>query len=287
MIKIYSADWHIRFVNPRMRTDNYPFVQYQKIEWLCELANKNDAALFVAGDIFDKPVCPIPYLNLYIKLLKTVERGVYSIYGQHDIHFHNSKLDRTPYGVLLAAGALIPASRHMDVCNFGEAVPDEATDLTLMAHIPVTQYAPPFFMEDAISAADFLEQNEQWKYIVTGDFHEQHVTEIGERILFNPGPIMRADKGKMGFQPKVIIHDTNSGDWEWIDIPIEQDVFNLDVADADSRKDYKDKMREYASGLDVDGAKPNFMENMRMVIKQRKPSKEVLGIIDNIMEEIA
>lgn len=285
---IYSADWHIRFKNPRIRTDEYADTQYKKIAWICALANSSGASILVAGDIFDRPVCPIPWLHRYIQLFKSVEEGVYVIYGQHDIHFHNSALDRTPYGILLAAGAVKDASQIMDTVNFGEMIPDKPNTEHLCVHIPITRYEPPFFMEDAVSADQFMHENQGWKYIVSGDFHEQHVTKQDENnhVLFNPGPIMRADKSKMNFQPKVILHDTETELYEWIDIPIDQDVFDLDVADADSRTNYKDKMREFAGSLDVEGEKPNFMDNIREVIAKRKPNKATLKIIDSVMEEI-
>jgi len=282
MKKIYSADWHITFKKPRIRTDDYTYVQYDKIKFICELANKHNARLIVAGDIFDKPYCPIPWLYAYMVLFQSVKNGVYVVYGQHDLHFHNPNLGRTPIGILLAAGAVKHAGQIMDVCNFGEVLPEQH-HTHLCIHAPITQYEPPFFMEDAVSAADFLQENPEWQYVVSGDFHEQHVTEVEGRILFNPGPIMRADKGKMQMQPKVILHDDTNNEWEWIEIPIKQNIFDIDKLDADDRKDYKDRIREFANNIDV-GVKQNFRENVQLVISCMKPKDKTLEILDSIME---
>lgn len=282
---IYSADWHIRFSKPRIRTDNYAETEFNKIKWICDFANDHDAAIIVAGDIFDRPVCTLGWLYRYIKLFNDVLEGIYTVYGQHDLHFHNPSLAKTPYGVLLECGAITAASEIMDVCNFGEFIP-ECNSSHLVAHIPVTRYAPPFFMEDAISANDFLEQNAQWDYIVTGDFHEQHVTEVDGRILFNPGPIMRADKSKIDFKPKIILHDTDTGEWEWIDIPIEPDVFDLARLDADDKSTYKKKMKEYAENIDHSEVKRNFVENLRIVMDKVSPEKTVVDIINKALEKV-
>ncbi len=282
---IYSADWHLAFKKPRIRTDDYSITQYEKAKWICQLANKKEACLVIAGDIFDKPSCPIPWLHAYISLFNTVKRKVFVIYGQHDIHFHNPDLSRTPLGVLLASGSVRNADEIYDVCNFGENIPLKSRSTHLCIHAPITKYAPPFFMEDAVSASEFLEKHTEWKYIVSGDYHEQHVTELDGRILFNPGPITRPSKDKINFIPAVIFHDTRR-DWEWIKIPCKKDVFNLDMMDKDDRTDYKQKFREFAGSIDSGSVKQNFHENLKLVINKSGVKEEALEIIDKVMEKV-
>lgn len=281
---IYSADWHIRFSNPRIRIDDYSLVQFNKIKWICEFANEMGAAILVAGDIFDKPMCPTVWQYLYAELFLSVDKGVYVIYGQHDIHFHNPNLTKTPLGVLLVSNVLKHANEVMDTCDFGGDIP-ECSARQLCIHTPITQYDPPFFMEDAVSSETFLKNNTEWNYIISGDFHEQFISVLDGKILFNPGPIMRTAKDKIGFSPKVILHDTVKKEWKWISIPIEQDVFNLDLMDKDDRTDYKDKLREFAGTLDSNSTKQNFRENLRVVINKVKPKEETLEILDTVLEE--
>lgn len=282
---IYTADWHIRFNKPRIRTDDYANVQYEKIKWICELANKEKAGILVAGDLFDKPICPIEWTYKYMELLMGVMDNVFTIYGQHDIHFHNPNIKRTPYGVFIVSRAIRQAKYVMDVCNFGEEVPPVSKSTHLCIHAPITKDKPPFFMEDAVSAKDFLKKHYKWEYIVSGDFHEQHVTEMDGRFLFNPGPIMRTAKDKIDFKPAVILHDDRTNEWEWIHIPIKHDVFDLDKMDQDDRTDYKDKIREFAGSIDSGSTKQNFRENVRVVIGKVKPKPPTLEILDTILEE--
>jgi len=281
---IYTADWHIRFNKPRVRTDNYSETQFNKIKWICELANKENASIIVAGDIFDKPVCPIEWQYRYISLFKSVKRSIYTIYGQHDLHFHNPNINKTPYGILVIAEAIKEFGKLMDACNFGEEVP-KCKSTHLCIHAPITKDKPPFFMEDAVSAKDFLKKHLEWNYIVSGDFHEQHVTTVNGRILFNPGPIMRTAKDKVDFEPKVVFHDTETDQWEWVNIPIETDVFDFDLMDKDDKTEYKDKLREYAGNIDAGSTKQNFRENVKVVIDKVKPKDPTLEIIDNVLEE--
>lgn len=282
---ILSADWHIMSSTPRSRTDDVPMVQFNKIEWICDLANNKDAAVLVAGDIFDKPHCPLPLLYKYMALFMYVRNGVYTIYGQHDLHFHHADIARTPYGILMLSGAIKSASEIMDVCNFGDDIPEKNSH-ELCAHIPITKYEPPFYMEDAFSAKDFMLQHKEYGAIITGDFHEHHITETDDQILFNPGPILRADKSKQSVIPKVIYYDTISCEYEVFDIPIEQDVFNLDLMDKDDRSDHREKMREYANSMEVDIENADFVSNVQKLVKVMKPSDQAKKVIDEIIEEV-
>lgn len=281
---IAMADPHISIKTPRIRTDDYPETQFKKMSWVCDLANREEALLLMAGDIFDRPVSSYTWLNRYIRLFNSVKKGVYVIYGQHDIHFHHPDMIRTPLGILLESGCVMWADKIVDVCNFGETVPSEQKSDILCAHVPITQYDPPFYMPDAFSAEDFMHENKQYDWIITGDFHEHHITNNLNQVLINPGPLMRMDKGKQDYKPMVVLVDTETNEYEAIPVPIVAGVFNLDLMDTDDRGDRKEKMREFASNIEVETEDLSFLPILKQVVTKAKPTKLVRSFLDKILE---
>ena len=125
---LVSGDWHLTGKTPRIRTDNYPETQLKKVDWICNLANEKDATLVIAGDIGDKPMYPISLLNQLIVKFRNVENGVYVVFGQHDIFYHNPDITKTPLGTLFASESVYPIDGLDGITswmgfNFGEEIP--------------------------------------------------------------------------------------------------------------------------------------------------------------------
>jgi DNA repair exonuclease SbcCD nuclease subunit len=290
---LVSADWHLTTKTPRIRKDNYPETQLNKVEWICNKANKLGVGLIIAGDIFDRPSYPsYPLMNKLIALLNKVESGVFVVYGQHDIHYHNPILNKTPLGLLITAGVVSPVERlyYVTAMNFGEeCVPDNDNEDWLVAHFPVTSKEPPFFMKDALSAKDFMEKYPQYSVIISGDFHEHHVTVSGKRILVNPGPICRSAKDKMNFEPSVVLVEQNQGKvpkYEVFHLPIEKDVFNLDVIEKDDLNSYKEDIRNLAGNIKTSSIGRKFDENLARVMQESPPREGIRNVISKVMEEV-
>ena len=229
-------------------------------------------------------------MNKLISILKLVKKGVFVIFGQHDIHYHNPNVVKTPLGLLLASGAVKWArycSSDIFECNYGEDY-NKGNAKILVIHFPITKDTPPFFMKEAKSAKQFLKEVDWADMVFSGDFHEHHVTAFGKRLLVNPGPISRAAKDKMDFIPKVVIvdQDTINYYYEVFDIPVEKDVFDLDVVDKDNVVSYKEDVRELAGTIrsSIVGAK--YHEILDKVIKTTEPRAEVRTIISEIMEKV-
>jgi len=286
---IATGDWHIRGKGPRIRKDDYAEVQFNKIKWIRNLANELDATIMVAGDVFDKPYCSLYWLNRYIFLLKTVENGVGGIFGQHDIFYHNPVLDKTPYNTLLAAGAIQenPPNDYdykWECISFGQE-PKEGGDC-LLIHFPVTAKEPPFFMPDALSAKQFMNKYPGYKLIVSGDYHDHHITKYKDRLLINPGPIMRSAKDKMNYKPSVTFVDTDTLEYKVYYIPIEEDVFDLDKIDKDDMSSYKQDVKELAQSIKFQTQGKEYEEVLQIVIEEAKADKVTRKIISDIMEKV-
>jgi len=286
---IATADWHIRGKGPRIRKDDYPEVQFRKVEWICDLANELDATIMVAGDIYDKPYCSLYWLNRYIFLLKTVKNGVGGIFGQHDIFYHNPVLDKTPFNTLLVSGAIRESSYfdyEWEDVSFGQEPQNLEESDCLLIHFPVTPKDPPFFLPDALSAKQFMDKYPKYQLIVSGDYHDHHITKYKDRLLVNPGPIMRSAKDKMDFKPSVTLIDTDTLEYKVYYIPIEGDVFDLDKVDKDDMASYKQDVKELAQNIKFQTKGKKYSEVLQIVLDEAKADKTTRNIVSEIMEKV-
>ena len=282
---VLSADWHIRASAPRIRKDDYTETQFNKVEWILNLAEDHDADVIVAGDIFDSPRCPFWLLNKYMTLFGNFKGTIYAIPGQHDLHFHNPDLENTPLGALINAGVVhIPNNNNIWGVGWGEGIPETWSEILVM-HTPVTPDKPPFFMEDAISADEAINK---WGHladlIVTGDYHVPHLTLSADTALCNPGPIMRASKDKMGFEPRVYLYD--EGEITTIKIPIKEDVFDEKALRDDDFKEQSDALKELIQSFDGDrNTGMDFWEILDKVALSMGVSVGAKRILDLAKEE--
>lgn len=282
---LVSADWHITSKNPRIRTDDFSETIFRKIEWIIDLANKRKCALVIAGDVYDKPSYPLILQNRLIRLLQTVKFGVFAVYGQHDIFYHNPDLDKTSLGNLFLSKAMSKIEGYGWVgVNFGEEI-KPLKDGILCIHHPITPGEPPFYMNTAISAKDFMEQNKDFRVIISGDYHVHHIRETKNQLLINPGPILRSSKDKMDFVPKVVIFDGETLEYEVIDIPVEKDVFNLDLADQDDLVSHKKEIRELADNIKLNTVGKKYQDVLAHVISEVNPRESVKILISKVMEQ--
>lgn len=282
---ILSADWHIRATAPRIRKDEYAMIEFKKIDWILKLATKHKADIIVAGDIFDAPRCPYWLLIMYIELFKQFKHRIYVVPGQHDLHFHNPDLANTPLGALISADVVeIPNNQEIRGVGWEEEMPKENCEI-LIIHTPVTPDKPPFFMEDAISAKDMMEElHEYHNLIVTGDYHVSHCHISEDCILCNPGPIMRASKDKINFQPRVYLY--TNGSIEMKEIPIEKDVFDNEALLEDDRKEYSQELKELISSFDSKQDYVQFWDVLQDVIKISGVTKDVQNILNIVKEKV-
>jgi len=280
---LVSTDWHITNKTPRIRTDDYQDTIFHKIEWICKLANKQDCPLVIAGDLYDKPLLPMTLQNQLIKIFQSVKNGVYGVWGQHDVFFHNPDLNKTCYGNLLNSKALKPVSDLGWIgVNFGEDIPEDIGILCI--HHPITPGPPPFYMSNAVSAEDFMKKHKTFRVIISGDYHVHHITRTKNQLLINSGPIMRMSKDKMEYIPKVVMFDDETLEYTTFDIPIEKEVFNLDIADKDDMSEYKEELRELANSIRMNSVDKKFEDVLEHVISELKPKNRVRAKISKIME---
>ncbi len=232
---VCCGDIHTRETTPSMRVEEDFFydICVPKLRWIVDLANDEKASIAIAGDIFDHANSSFEAAIIVSRELIKAKYGVYAIPGQHDMNYHSQKMIDTPYQVLIETGAIIDT--HGKVVDgifgagFGIEPNVDAKATVLLAHFCITEKEPPFFLEDALSAENYLGKYNNFKYIISGDYHVSHVTEMDDRILINCGPMFRKERTQVDMKPCVYLLDTSDGCCEQIFIPVADSALAFDM----------------------------------------------------------
>lgn len=283
---IATADLHLRETSPRYRRDKFYVAQYKKIRWILDQSVFYRAAILIAGDIFNSPKAPYTLTNTYLEILQNHPFRIYACAGQHDLRFHVSNLENTPLGTLVAGKVItVSSTPYIQISGWREKVPKEGKKI-LLTHRCITPKAPPFFLEDAISAETMLRNYPKYQYIISGDYHVAHCTQIKERWLINPGSIMRANKDQEDYKPRIYLIDTKKGTVQPLFIPIKPAAKVFDFAKIE-RDDKSDQVviSEFIQAIKVKSNRPNFPRILKRVIEKADPNDQVKSIIDNTMEK--
>lgn len=280
-----TADLHLRETIPRYRKDKYLLAQYIKIKWILDQSILHDADILIAGDLFDTPKLSYSFTNMYLEILLGYTLNIYACAGQHDLRYHVNDLDNTPMGTLIASGAITNRNKpFIQISGWGEKIPKEKK-MVLLTHRCITPKEPPFFLEDAVSASSMLRKHPQYQFIVSGDYHTPHVTQIKDRWLINPGSVMRSNKDQEEHKPRVYLIDTTKGTVEPIFIPIESASKVFDFAKME-REDKTDKavISDFVKAIQVKANRPNFPRILKRVVEKANPNNRVKSIIFDTME---
>jgi len=272
--KILTADWHIRASSPQYRVDDYAKTILNKIEFIVETANKYNADIIVAGDIFHNIKVGIRTINKLIQILRKLKGDCYTVPGQHDLEGHNETLDPTPYYNLMEAGVICNLSSNPVNNIYGvgweQALGDVSTDdeSILVVHHCITPDKPPFFLEDsAMSAQEILDSCAEFQYIVSGDYHVPFVIKDDGRYLINCGSISRSNKDQIDYQPMIHLLEIDKNKVTSINIPIEagDKVFHIpNEISFDSQ--FSDHIQEILDATSKD-EKPDFITTVRVIMK--------------------
>lgn len=284
---ICSADWHLRSTTPRYRKDDFVESQFNKIKWILLQSKLHRASLIIAGDIFDTPKISYEITNKYLELFKKHPLPIICCVGNHDQRYATSNLDNIPLQTLSISKVLsLKSNEQVQVCSWNDSIPKEGKEI-LLIHKTITEKTPPPFLDDAVSADTMLRNNPQYKYIVSGDFHQPHLTQKDNRWLINSGSIMRQNKDQQNHKPRVFLLDTEKNLVKTLYIPVKpaSKVFDLAKIEREDVADAK-VMSEFIQSIKVSDSKPNFKKILTSVISKASPKEEVKNIIATIMEEI-
>lgn len=242
---ILTGDWHLRATTPAKRKDDFKATQRRKVEKILDLAEEHNAHIIQTGDVFDTEDPARGLVNEYLELLNS-RRRIFSVPGNHDVYGADlGTVPRTAFQTLVAGGAIVPLSHEpTDIAGvhiYGHTYMHEDAAPTpvskdafniLVTHEMVLKDKLWKEQEDFVYAADYMKRQRGWDVILCGHYHYQFMEKVGDRVILNPGAIVRIkrSKGDMAMSPGVVLLDTEKRtcDWYSLDAAPVEEVFEME-----------------------------------------------------------
>ena len=287
---ILCADIHLRTDTPIARTDDYFSAQQKKIHFIRDLQKKHDCPVLIAGDLFNSHKASHRLVGWAIDNLPD---KIVCVPGNHELKAHSLELiDDSPLSVLAKAGKIILLlnSNEYVCCNnltifgfpFGTELENKKADVALWHHMVWTGKSPWPGCTNP-NADEVLEKFDKFKLIITGDNHKSFVVKKDNRLLVNPGSVMRMTTEQESHVPCVFLYSYKLNTVECVPLPIEEDVISREHLE---NKEVRDRRIEaFIQSLSDQGLIGlDFEHNLDQFIQSNKIKKEVKEIIYKAME---
>lgn len=252
---ILCADLHIRSDVPTCRTDDYLEAQFKKLGFIFDLCKQNNCPLLVAGDIGNKSQWPNWLLEKTISTIIKYQIEIICIPGQHDLpehrleYWHKSGcgvLDKARTINLLQTPRIMRNSIVIFPFGYGCKIVNannykEEDKLITMTHQMVLENKPLWPGQKAPKGNALLKKFPEYDLILSGDNHNPFVIEYKNRLLVNPGSMMRMTASQINHKPRVYKWFADTNTVELVYLPIEKGVVTrLHIED----KEIRDKRME-------------------------------------------
>jgi len=282
---ILSADWHIRPDTPVCRTDDFTFAMWQKIEAILALSKENGCPVIVAGDVGNEAYWPNWLLEKTIKIFEGHE--IIAIPGQHDLPNHKIDLfDKSGLGVLTAAGVVNTIFRPILVNNqFGLFPFPYGTDIeknrkksgspnVAIVHQMVIEDKPLWPDQEAPKGHQLLKILPEYDLILSGDNHNPFVAKYKDRLLVNPGSMMRTRADQIGHKPRVYLWYAQTNEVEPYFLPIKDGVITREhMGKSDEKKIRMDSyVKRAKESVEI---MLSFQDNLEEYLKANRTPKSV------------
>lgn len=294
---VLAADIHLRETIPECRTDDFIAAMMAKFMFICNLALHHNIPLLIAGDLGDKWRWGHALEQFAIRWLNIVNPCPVVIPGQHDLPDHNiNNLGRSALGVLQEAGVINLLGRDSQIASLNKItvqgipygcevktldIPDDSYKV-LMLHTLVTETSKADWPgQNAVTAKELLDKYD-FDLILTGDNHKPFVVEQDDKILVNPGSMMRSTAAQIDHRPRVYLWYAKQYRVEPIYLPIEQGVVTRDHIDTKDERD--GRIEAYVKRLDdTYEVGLSFEENLQ---KFFTANKVVTSVKDKMLQAV-
>ena len=297
---ILLSDLHLITENPIARIDDLTLVQWEKLNFIFDYANKNGIEhILQAGDFTDNKRSwnLLQQLSTYLSKQKA---KIYLVKGQHDSYYHDMENQKTTTGILISSGLLTLLNKDpiklesfsVYGASFGEEVPipKKSGFNILVIHSPIGLKTKNMEYEDA---KYFLKKYDYYNLILCGDIHEKFIVHDRKRIICNTGPMLRleATEYNIEHQPCFYLYDSDKTDVSMqiksIDIPTSNGSHVLSrehIKRAQEKQisfnDFVEKVRNRSETNTI-----NFEDNLKIIMKHNKTGNDVKSIIDKFITE--
>ena len=200
------GDSHLTGRNPIARKDNFIETQFDKWEYVVELANEHDVPIVHTGDIFNVAIIANSLLSRFGAILRKLNNPLYFVWGNHDLQYHSMEMwDRTSLGVLWKNNDKV---RHISefwkdyklwwawwdwgadkIQWYGDA-PDLFLCHKAIVHIKQGKKSP-WILEDKEFCTPIDEIKPEFRLIICGHWHRRYRFKYNDTRVINPGPMTR------------------------------------------------------------------------------------------------
>ncbi len=222
---LVTSDWHVRATSPAKRIEGeywWGMVLKPKIKFILDYAKKNNLPILHGGDLFDKPTfSSIPILNELKEMLSEVE--MYIVPGNHDVYMRQwDNFDRTALKNVMPPVKMWPSYiSHETIENY--------TDNDILLIHRFVSLDKIDFIAESITVDTLLDMYKIPNLIITGDNHMTWAYETEGRLVLNTGSLTRNTIAQKEHKPVIFVVDSDTLEFEEIEIPIKNDVWREDV----------------------------------------------------------
>lgn len=272
---LISGDWHIDFEKIKSRKDDVLAACTDKMGQIFQIAqNHGCVGILQPGDFFESHKAT-DFLKQYI--INYLYSGmasvpIYTVFGQHDLRYHNSNVLNTPLKVLEAARVVHllgkePFVAGLNVDFYGASWNEDIPEIknpdnfnVLVCHKMIVDTKIWEGQEDHTYAKTFLLRT-KFDLIVSGDNHKSFIahsgpgSSIGKRLLINCGSLLRTRIDQEDHRPCVYIYDTdpkNKPVLEQIYLHIDDFENVIRIEEARKEKEENENLKKFIEALDVD-----------------------------------
>ncbi len=285
---IITGDIHLREDIPECRVDDFISEQTRKIKWLDSLQKKYNCPILDAGDLFLKSK-PSHFLTQWA--IRNLPYKFHTIPGNHDLPSHNiSLLNKSALGVLIAAGAVTvpkkPFALHDKTIVYPFPWGKELSPVSeenkirqiALCHVMTYTGVSPWPNCHDPHAKQLLRKMKGYNLVITGHNHKSFVVESRDRILVNPGSLMRTNANQIDFKPRVYLWYAQENQVTPVYVPIKKGVISREHIDTKKSKDERINafVEKLVDDLDISSS---FTKNMEEYFATHKTDLLIQQIV--------
>lgn len=285
---IFCGDVHLRDKKPIARTDEYFSVMWEKFMFIDSLGVKYDCPILCSGDFYEHWKATPELLS---STIEAINANWYSIYGDHDLASHSLKLKhKSGLTTLEKAGkiTIIKGGHGTDKSN--DKLPKKAKPIIIenrkimLWHILTWHKELPYPGCEVSSAKQLLKKYPEYDCILTGDNHIPFVVKRKDKLLVNPGSMMRNRADQINYKPAVWLYYAETNEVESVYLPIEKGVISREHIEVKEQRNQR--IDAFVGKLKTDfKLTMSFKQNLIRFFNSNKTKKKVRKIILNHIEK--
>ena len=294
---ILAADNHLRSDIPRNRIDDFTEAMKKKFEFILVLGAEHHCPILISGDLGHRSTWPWPLYSWFVKTIKKYEADIICIPGQHDEPNHKlDKINESPMGVsdmtetitVLSSGMSIKGKK-IDIYGFAwaqkienkKSTYDSALRQIAMTHQMVIEDKPEWKGQEGATAKALLKNND-FDLILSGDNHKPFVATYKDKVLVNPGSMMRSNIDQADHKPRVYLYDAKTNNAKPVYLPIEKNVFK---EAGENSEDRKKRFEAFIENIKKDKSSTiSFEDNAKSHFKNNRTRKNIEERVWEIIE---